>query len=89
VAVHLLTYKPMWRWWKYGVRKRIPATPQYETPEVRQALDTVIELIADGTEKSVPGGFHGLSLGALAASSWCSTAPRWRQGTTAASVRSA
>jgi hypothetical protein len=124
--------------------------------KVRQALDTVIELLTHGTGKAmcesiedastvrlgftgvlefarkvtcrikviaVPGGFHGVSLGALAAtadsrkrmgpatplawrqrtselpaaprgriarcaSSWCSTAPRRRRGTTATLVRS-
>jgi hypothetical protein len=43
--------KPMWRWRKHGIRKGIAAHPEYEIPEVRQALDTVIELLENGPDE--------------------------------------
>jgi alpha-ketoglutarate-dependent taurine dioxygenase len=41
----------MWRWRKHGIRKGIAAHPEYEIPEVRQALDTVIELLENGPDE--------------------------------------
>jgi hypothetical protein len=47
----VLSEKPMWRWRKYGILKGIAAHPEYETPEVRQAVDTVIELLQNGPDE--------------------------------------
>jgi alpha-ketoglutarate-dependent taurine dioxygenase len=38
----------MWRWRKDAIRKGIAACPGYQTPEVHEALDTVIEQLAGG-----------------------------------------
>jgi alpha-ketoglutarate-dependent taurine dioxygenase len=38
----------MWRWREDAVRKGIAAHPEYQTPGVRQALDAVIEQLANG-----------------------------------------
>jgi alpha-ketoglutarate-dependent taurine dioxygenase len=43
--------KPMWRWRKYGIRKGIRANPEYQTPEVRQAVDTLTELLESGPDE--------------------------------------
>jgi hypothetical protein len=44
----VLAEKPMWRWRKNGIQKGIAAHPEYQTPEVHQALDAVIEQLANG-----------------------------------------
>jgi hypothetical protein len=38
----------MWRWRKDAIRKGIAAHPEYQTPEVHQALEAVIEQLANG-----------------------------------------
>jgi hypothetical protein len=45
--------KPMWRWRKHGIRKGLLAHPECETPEVRQALDLVIEELENGPDEIV------------------------------------
>jgi hypothetical protein len=47
----VLSDKPMWRWRKHGILKGIAAHPEIETPEVRQAVDTVIELLQNGPDE--------------------------------------
>jgi alpha-ketoglutarate-dependent taurine dioxygenase len=47
----VLSDKPMWRWRKDGIRKGIDAHPEYGTPEIRQALDTVVELLEHGPDE--------------------------------------
>jgi hypothetical protein len=43
--------KPMWRWRKHRILKGIAAHPEYDTPELRQALDTVIEFLQNGPDE--------------------------------------
>ena len=43
--------KPMWRWRKQRVLKGIAAHPEYGTPEIRQALDTLIEFLQNGPDE--------------------------------------
>lgn len=43
--------KPLWRWREDGIRKGIAAHPEYDTPEVRRALDTLTELLENGPEE--------------------------------------
>jgi hypothetical protein len=47
----VLSDRPMWRWRKDGIRKGIDAHPEFGTPEIRQALDTVIELLEHGPDE--------------------------------------
>jgi hypothetical protein len=44
----VLAEKPMWRWWMKSIRRGVAAHPEYQTPEVRQALDAVIEQLTNG-----------------------------------------
>jgi hypothetical protein len=37
--------EPMWRWRKNGLRRGLASNPEYDTPEVRQALATVSDLL--------------------------------------------
>jgi hypothetical protein len=43
--------QPLWRWRKYGIRKGIAAHPEYDTPEVRQALGMVLEQLENGPDE--------------------------------------
>jgi hypothetical protein len=43
--------EPLWRWRKNGIRKGLAAHPECETPEVRQALDMVMELLEEGPDE--------------------------------------
>jgi len=47
----VLADKPMWRWRKGGIRRGIVQNPDYDTPEIRQALHTVIDLLNNGPEE--------------------------------------
>jgi alpha-ketoglutarate-dependent taurine dioxygenase len=47
----VLSDKPMWRWRKNGLRKGIAANPEYDTPEVRQALGMVLEQLDHGPDE--------------------------------------
>jgi hypothetical protein len=47
----VLSDEPMWRWRQGGIRRGIAAHPEYQTPEVQQALDTLIELLEHGPEE--------------------------------------
>lgn len=47
----VLAEKPLWRWRKHGIRKGLLAHPEYETAEVRQALDTVLNQLEDGPDE--------------------------------------
>jgi hypothetical protein len=44
----VLAEKPMWRWRKNGIRKGIKAHPEYQKPEVYQAVDTVTRHLEEG-----------------------------------------
>jgi alpha-ketoglutarate-dependent taurine dioxygenase len=44
----VLAEKPMWRWRKDTIQKGIAAHPEYQTPEVHQALAAVTEQLANG-----------------------------------------
>jgi alpha-ketoglutarate-dependent taurine dioxygenase len=44
----VLAEKPMWRWRMKSIRRGVDAHPEYQTPEVRQALDAVIEQLTNG-----------------------------------------
>ena len=44
----ILAEKPMWRWRMNGIRRAIAQHPEYQAPEVRQALDTLREQLVDG-----------------------------------------
>jgi alpha-ketoglutarate-dependent taurine dioxygenase len=44
----VLAEKPMWRWRKNGIRRGIADHPEYQTPEVRQALGALREQLANG-----------------------------------------
>jgi len=43
--------KPMWRWRKHGILNGIAAHPELDTPEMREALDTVIEFLQNGPDE--------------------------------------
>ncbi|WP_433284128.1 TauD/TfdA family dioxygenase [Pseudonocardia sp. CA-142604] len=43
--------EPMWRWREKGLRKGLAANPEYDTPEVRQALTTLTDLLDNGTDE--------------------------------------
>jgi alpha-ketoglutarate-dependent taurine dioxygenase len=43
--------KPQVRWRTHGLYKGLTAQPEYDTPEVRSALDAVRELLENGTEE--------------------------------------
>jgi hypothetical protein len=47
----VLSDEPMWRWRQGGIRRGIAAHPEYQTPEVQQALDILIELLEHGPEE--------------------------------------
>ncbi|GAA1252091.1 hypothetical protein GCM10009609_14280 [Pseudonocardia aurantiaca] len=47
----VLAEKPMWRWRKNGIRKGIAAHPEYQTREVRQALDALREQLVNGPDE--------------------------------------
>ena len=38
----------MWRWRMKHIRRGVAAHPEYQTPEVRQALDAVTEQLTNG-----------------------------------------
>lgn len=40
--------RPMVRWRKNGIRRGVAANPEYDTPEMRQALDLMTEALHDG-----------------------------------------
>jgi alpha-ketoglutarate-dependent taurine dioxygenase len=44
----VLAEKPMWRWRVNGIRRGIAAHPEYQTPEIYQALDLVTKHLAHG-----------------------------------------
>jgi alpha-ketoglutarate-dependent taurine dioxygenase len=44
----VLAERPIWRWREDAIRKGVAAHPEYQTPEVRQALDALIEQLANG-----------------------------------------
>jgi hypothetical protein len=44
----VLAERPMWRWLTKSIRRGVAAHPEYQTPEVRRALDAVIEQLANG-----------------------------------------
>lgn len=47
----VLSDTPMWRWRQGGIRRGIAAHPEYGTPEIREALDTLIDLLEHGPEE--------------------------------------
>jgi alpha-ketoglutarate-dependent taurine dioxygenase len=47
----VLAEKPMWRWRKNGIRRGIAAHPEYQTPELQQALDAVIDKLENGPDE--------------------------------------
>jgi hypothetical protein len=47
----VLAEKPMWRWRKNGIRKGIAAQPEYQAPELQQALDAVIDKLENGPDE--------------------------------------
>ncbi|MHA6795392.1 TauD/TfdA family dioxygenase [Pseudonocardia bannensis] len=47
----VLAEKPMWRWRNNGIRRGIAAHPEYQTPEVRQAFDIMLEQLANGPDE--------------------------------------
>ena len=47
----VLADKPMWRWRKNGIRKGIAAHPEYQTPELQQALDAVLDKLENGPDE--------------------------------------
>ena len=42
----VLADKPMWRWHKDKIEQGLAAHPEYATPRVREALDTVADVLA-------------------------------------------
>jgi alpha-ketoglutarate-dependent taurine dioxygenase len=47
----VLAEKPMWRWRRHGIRKGIVAHPEYRSPELRQALDAVVDKLENGPDE--------------------------------------
>lgn len=47
----VLAETPMWRWRKNGIRRGITAHPEYQTPEVQQALDAVLDKLDNGPDE--------------------------------------
>jgi hypothetical protein len=47
----VLAETPMWRWRKNGIRRGIAAHPEYQTPEVQQALDAVLDKLNNGPDE--------------------------------------
>jgi alpha-ketoglutarate-dependent taurine dioxygenase len=47
----VLSDEPMWRWRQGGIRRGIAAHPECETPEIRKALDSLIELLEHGPDE--------------------------------------
>jgi hypothetical protein len=47
----VLSDEPMWRWRQGGIRRGIAAHPECGTPEIRQALDTLIQLLERGPDE--------------------------------------
>jgi alpha-ketoglutarate-dependent taurine dioxygenase len=47
----VLADTPMWRWRQGGIRRGIAAHPECGTPEIRKALDTLIELLEHGPDE--------------------------------------
>jgi hypothetical protein len=47
----VLAETPMWRWRKNGIRRGIAAHPEYQTPEVEQALEAVLDKIDNGPDE--------------------------------------
>ena len=47
----VLAEKPMWRWRKNGIRRGIAAHPEYQTPELQQALDAVLDKLENGPDE--------------------------------------
>jgi hypothetical protein len=44
----VLAEKPMWRWRLKSIRRGVAAHPEYQIPELRQALDAVIKQLRNG-----------------------------------------
>jgi hypothetical protein len=47
----VLSDEPMWRWRQGGIRRGLAAHPEYGTPEIRKALDTLIQLLEHGPDE--------------------------------------
>jgi hypothetical protein len=47
----VLSDEPMWRWRQGGIRRGIAAHPECGTPEIRKALDSLIELLEHGPDE--------------------------------------
>ncbi|MFD1649763.1 TauD/TfdA family dioxygenase [Pseudonocardia alaniniphila] len=47
----VLAETPMWRWRKNGIRRGIAAHPEFQTPEVQQALDAVLDKLDNGPDE--------------------------------------
>ena len=47
----VLSDTPMWRWRQGGIQRGIAAHPESGTPEIQEALDTLIELLEHGPDE--------------------------------------